>query len=134
MNRLTVISAHPRRGCRASGVRERGPLQFRLRPLWSASGPSSGGPAERRSRAYGLSGPIPPRPGRLDDARRARALLRDPVYDLDRLVKRNRRQPARKVPLRRLQLPTSFPVESVPCWLPSGACLSVLSRLKALHF
>src|SRR3954462_12901321 len=36
-------------------------------------------------------------------------------------------QPARKVPLRRLQLPTSFPVESIVCWLSSSSCSSGLS-------
>jgi hypothetical protein len=34
----------------------------------------------------------------------------------------------------RLQLPTSFPVASMACWLPSRACPFVLSRLKVLHF
>ena len=33
-----------------------------------------------------------------------------------------------------LQLPTSFPVASMTCWLPSRACPFVLSRLKVLHF
>src|SRR5690242_15186687 len=33
-----------------------------------------------------------------------------------------------------LQLPTSFPVASMACWLPSKACPFVLSRLNALHF
>ena len=33
-----------------------------------------------------------------------------------------------------LQLPTSFPVGSMLCWLPSEGCPSVLSPLKSLHF
>jgi hypothetical protein len=33
-----------------------------------------------------------------------------------------------------LQLPTSFPVASMACWLPSRACPFVLSRLNVLHF
>src|SRR3954469_4796360 len=33
-----------------------------------------------------------------------------------------------------LQLPTSFLVESMLCWLPSEGCPSVLSPLKSLHF
>src|SRR5215210_4939687 len=38
------------------------------------------------------------------------------------------------MPFATLQLPTSFPVASMACWLPSRACPFVLSRLKALHF
>ncbi len=33
-----------------------------------------------------------------------------------------------------LQLPTSFPVASMPYWLPSRGCPSVLSHLEPLHF
>jgi hypothetical protein len=39
-----------------------------------------------------------------------------------------------RIGLEALQLPTSFPVASMACWLPSRACPFVLSRLKALHF
>ncbi len=35
---------------------------------------------------------------------------------------------------RYLQLPTFFRVRSMPCWLPSRRCPSVLSHLEPLHF
>src|SRR3954453_20359496 len=39
--------------------------------------------------------------------------------------------PAHKVLLRRLQLSTSFPVESMVCWPSARSCSSVLSLLRA---